>query len=138
MNAKYTITNRPSMIRYTPNALKSFFLIYPSKNLIAPIDTRNDTTIPTISTINCVDVNARPNFTIFNKLAPNITGIPKKNENSAATVLEHPSKIPPRIVAPDLDVPGISEIHQFQVPFHKIIWKDHSLVFFCFVCCGFQ
>ena len=94
MNAKYTITNRPSMIRYTPNALKSFFLIYPSKNLIAPIDTRNDTTIPTISTINCVDVNARPNFTIFNKLAPNITGIPKKNENSAATVLEHPSKIP--------------------------------------------
>ena len=88
MNAKYTITNRPSMIRYTPNALKSFFLIYPSKNLIAPIDTRNDTTIPTISTINCVDVNARPNFTIFNKLAPNITGIPKKNENSAGYYIE--------------------------------------------------
>ena len=88
MNAKYTITNRPSMIRYTPNALKSFFLIYPSKNLIATIDTRNDTTIPTISTINCVDVNARPNFTIFNKLAPNITGIPKKNENSAGYYIE--------------------------------------------------
>ena len=88
MNAKYTITNRPSMIRYTPNALKSFFLIYPSKNLIAPIDTRNDITIPTISTINCVDVNARPNFTIFNKLAPNITGIPKKNENSAGYYIE--------------------------------------------------
>ena len=109
MNAKYTIISRPSIIRYTPNALKSFFLIYPSKNLIATIDTRKDTTIPTISTINCVVVNARPNFTIFNKLAPNITGIPKKNENSAATVLEHPSKIPPRIVAPDLDVPGIND-----------------------------
>ena len=88
MNAKYTITSRPSIIRYTPNALKSFFLIYPSKNLIATIDTRNDTTIPTISTINCVDVNARPNFTIFNKLAPNITGIPKKNENSAGYYIE--------------------------------------------------
>ena len=111
MNAKYTITNRPSMIRYTPNALKSFFLIYPSKNLIAPVDTRNDTTIPTISTINCVDVNARPNFTIFNKLAPNITGIPKKNENSAAALRDIPKNKEPIIVEPDREVPGIKAKH---------------------------
>ena len=108
MNAKYTITSRLFIILYTLFVLISFFLIFLSNNLIVTIDTRKDTTIPTISTINSVVVNARPNFTIFNKLAPNITGIPKKNENSAATVLEHPSKIPPRIVAPDLDVPGIN------------------------------
>ena len=35
-----------------------------------------------------------------------MTGIPRKKVNSDATVLEQPSIIAPRIVAPDLDVPG--------------------------------
>ena len=43
----------------------------------------------------------------FNRLAPNITGMAKKKENSLATVLEQPQYKPPKIVAPDLDVPGI-------------------------------
>ena len=53
--------------------------------------------------------NAKPNFKSLSKLAPNITGIARKNVNSAATSLEVPSIIAPRIVAPDLDVPGIKD-----------------------------
>ena len=52
-------------------------------------------------------LNAKPNFLSFNKLAPNITGIDIKNENSAAKLLESPRINAPRIVAPDLEVPGI-------------------------------
>ena len=44
---------------------------------------------------------------IFNKEAPNITGIAIKNENSVAVLRLNPSSVAPRIVAPDLDVPGI-------------------------------
>ena len=43
----------------------------------------------------------------FKRLAPNMTGIAKKNENSLATVLEQPQYNPPKIVAPLLEVPGI-------------------------------
>lgn len=50
-------------------------------------------------------------LTIFNKLAPAITGIAIKNENSLATYLEHPQYRPPKIVAPDLEVPGIKARH---------------------------
>ena len=52
-------------------------------------------------------LNANPNFLSFNKLAPNITGIDIKNENSAAKLLESPRISAPIIVAPDLEVPGI-------------------------------
>lgn len=38
---------------------------------------------------------------IFKKLAPNMTGIPKKKENSVATKREAPIKMAPRIVAPE-------------------------------------
>ena len=41
--------------------------------------------------------------------APNITGIARKNVNSAATYLEVPSNNAPMIVAPERDVPGTSE-----------------------------
>ena len=45
----------------------------------------------------------------FKKLAPNIVGIPRKKENSEANVLDAPKIIPPKIVEPDLEVPGINE-----------------------------
>ena len=38
-----------------------------------------------------------------------MTGIARKKVNSAATVLEVPTRIPPMIVEPDRDVPGITE-----------------------------
>ena len=50
------------------------------------IDDTNATSIPSPNTASCEAVNASPNLTSFNKLAPNITGIAKKNVNSAATV----------------------------------------------------
>ena len=72
-------------MRYHPNTLKSCFLIYSIKNLIAKIETTNATNDPRANVINSALVKANPNLTSFNKLAPNITGIAKKNVNSDAT-----------------------------------------------------
>ena len=47
-----------------------------------------------------------PNLISFKRLAPNITGIAKKTVYSAATVLDTPINNAPKIVAPDLEVPG--------------------------------
>ena len=58
------------------------------RNLIAKIDTAKETTQPSIRYPNSPAVNAKPNLISFNKLAPNITGIPKKNENSAGYYIE--------------------------------------------------
>ena len=70
---------------------------------------REDTkavTIPISRIASSVDVNARPNFTSFKRLAPNITGIARKNVNSAATVLDTPIISAPTMVAPEREVPG--------------------------------
>ena len=72
-------------MRYQPNTLKSCFLMYPIKNLIAKIETKNATNVPVPNIIASADVKTNPNFNIFNKLAPNITGIAKKKVNSAVT-----------------------------------------------------
>ena len=45
----------------------------------------------------------------FNTVTPNITGIDKKNENSAATKRDAPRRIAPKIVAPDREVPGTND-----------------------------
>ena len=84
-NIKYAITMIPSTIRYQPNTLKSCFLMYPIKNLIAKIETKKATNVPVPSVIASAPVKSNPNFTIFSKLAPNMTGIAKKNVNSEAT-----------------------------------------------------
>ena len=76
---------------------------------MARMDTRNATAMPTTSRESSAAVKAKPNFTIFRRLAPNITGIPRKKLNSAATLLEAPRRMPPRIVAPEREVPGISD-----------------------------
>ena len=47
----------------------------------------------------------------FNRLAPKITGMANKKENSNATVHEQQKYKPPNFVAPDLDVPGIKAKH---------------------------
>lgn len=69
---------RPKTILYQPKALKSFFLIYPNKNLIAITDTINATIIPVNNKATSMPVKLKPNFISFNALAPNITGIDKK------------------------------------------------------------
>ena len=81
---KYRITNIPSTIRYHPNTLKSCFLIYPSKNLMANIDTINAVIIPNIRITISLEVKLNPNPSNLIKLAPNMTGMDKKKLNSAA------------------------------------------------------
>ena len=76
--------------------------------MIARIDTTKDTSTPTIRMINSVELKAKPNFTSFRRLAPNITGIARKKVNSAATVREVPARIPPIMVDPEREVPGIT------------------------------
>ena len=76
---------------------------------MARIDTTKDTTTPTIRMISSVELKAKPNFTSFRRLAPNITGIARKKVNSAATVRDVPARIPPIMVEPERDVPGITE-----------------------------
>ena len=73
------------------------------------MDIINAVTIPTKSIISSRFVKANPNFKSFSKLAPNITGIARKKVNSAAISLDVPRITAPKIVAPDLDVPGIKE-----------------------------
>lgn len=74
---------------------------------MANIETTKATIIPVKSIIISEPVKTNPNFSILSKLAPNITGMARKNVNSAAMNLEVPSSIAPIIVAPDLEVPGI-------------------------------
>ena len=69
-------------------------------------DTRNAVSIPAHSIISSVEENVLPNSNTLIRLAPNMTGIAKKNVNSAATLLDTPNKIPPSIVAPERLVPG--------------------------------
>ena len=83
--------------------------MYPIRNLIAITETTNATTIPTIRIINSVPVKENPNLRSFRRLAPNITGIPRKKVNSAATVREVPARIPPILVEPEREVPGITD-----------------------------
>ena len=51
------MTRIPNTIRYQPNTLKSCFLIYPIKNLIAKIETKNATNVPVPSVIASAAVN---------------------------------------------------------------------------------
>lgn len=106
---KYPTTKIPKAIRYQPNALKSLFLIYPIKNLIAITETTKATIIPVNKMVISSPVKLKPNLTSFNALAPNMTGIDKKKEYSAAMKREEPSIIAPSIVAPERDVPGIKD-----------------------------
>ena len=69
-------------------------------------DTINAETIPVNKIAASAPVKSNPNFTILRRLAPNMTGIARKNVNSAATVLDTPISNAPTIVAPDRDVPG--------------------------------
>ena len=85
------------------------------------IDDTNATSTPSPNTASCEAVNARPNLTSFNKLAPNITGIAKKNVNSAATVRLTPNINPPRIVAPERDVPGKIAAINWNIPIKKAV-----------------
>ena len=65
--------------------------------------------IPVTRSPQSVEERAISLVTSFKKLTPNITGIARKNENSAAIPREQPRIIAPSIVEPERDVPGIRE-----------------------------
>lgn len=117
-NAKTTI---PRTIRYHPKTLKSCLRIYPIKKRITTRDVTKATVIPTSKIINSGTEKANPNFTIFSRLAPNITGTARKNVYSAATVRESPSMMPPSIVAPERDVPGNTAAISWNIPIQKAV-----------------
>ena len=68
----------------------------------------NEKRQPTSRIINSSGVKLKPKPTNLRRLAPNITGIDRKKEYSAAMGLAAPIKMAPTIVAPDLEVPGMS------------------------------
>ena len=105
-------TTAPSMILYIPKGEKSLRFTKSIRNLIANKEMRKEVTIPTTRHQASRDVIAIPdamNFTIFKRDAPSIMGIAIKNENSAAAARLTPNSIPPMIVEPERDVPGIKE-----------------------------
>ena len=69
-------------------------------------ETINATSMPTINMAASIPVKDNPNFNIFNKLAPNMTGIARQKVNSEAAVRDTPTSRAPTMVAPDRDVPG--------------------------------
>ena len=83
--------------------------MYLIKNLIAITETTNATIIPVNNIATSAPVKSNPNLINFIKLAPNIIGIDIKNEYSAAIGLDPPKIMPPNIVAPERDVPGIKD-----------------------------
>ena len=93
------------------------------RNLMTNMETTKDTTMPTIRIINSQLVKTIPNLMSFNKLAPNITGIAKKNVNSAATVLETPMSKAPTIVAPEREVPGNIAAINWKIPMINAVLK---------------
>ena len=102
----------PNIILYQPKLSKLCFLTNAIKNLITNNDTKNAVNVPVIRTIISVEFNVKPsskNFTTFKSDAPSITGIAKKNENSAAAVLDTLIVDAPKIVEPERDVPGIKD-----------------------------
>ena len=75
-------------------------------------DTTKATTQPTPRMAISLVPNVPPlikYLTSLSALAPNITGIARKNVNLDATERVQPSSRPPMIVEPERDVPGISE-----------------------------
>ena len=103
------ISTIPSPILYQPKGLKSCFLTKLISILMASIETAKAMIIPRSNAQISTDEKLPPskiNFKILNPLEPTIVGIARKKVNSDAVVLERPKISAPKIVTPDLDVPG--------------------------------
>ena len=81
--------------KYTPKAVK--------------VETKKEVIQPAARTINSSGVKLKPKPSSLTKLAPSITGMDMKNENSAAIGRSVPNKIPPTMVEPEREVPGIKD-----------------------------
>jgi len=85
--------------------------MYPINHFITNNETKKARTDPENIIIHSIPVKENPIFNNFKRVAPNIVGIAKKKVNSAITLFSSPIRSPPRIVEPDLDVPGIIAKH---------------------------
>ena len=104
-------TNAPRTIRYQPKILKSCFFTKSINSLMTARDTANATTEPMrrypISAPVIVPTSMK-NFNSLYALAPTMVGMARKKVNSAAVVLDTPSKSAPMMVMPEREVPGIA------------------------------
>ena len=104
--------NMPNTILYQPKPSKLCFFTNAIRSLITKKDTRKEVTEPAIKNQISVDVRLKPSSKksrVSRAEAPSITGIARKNENSAAAVLDTPTVEAPRIVEPEREVPGTTE-----------------------------
>ena len=102
----------PKTILYQPKLSKLCLFTNAIRNLITNSDTKKAVSVPVTRTIISVELRVNPsskNLATFKSDAPSITGIAKKNENSAAAVLDTPTVDAPKIVEPERDVPGIRD-----------------------------
>ena len=96
-------------------------MTYSIRKRTASNDTANETNVPVIRTPISSAVNEKPNLTTLRRLAPNITGIARKNVYSAATVLDTPISSAPTIVAPERDVPGKIAAITWKTPMRSAV-----------------
>ena len=89
-------------------------------------ETAKETRVPIKSKAISMPVNWKPNFTIFKRLAPNITGMARKNVNSAATVRLTPIIRAPTMVAPEREVPGKTAAISWNAPMMRAVLKVMS------------
>jgi hypothetical protein len=109
---KYARITMERIIRYQPKLSKLWRFTKSIRNRIATSDTKNATTMPMIKTIisfAVIDTPESINFKTLSPDAPSIIGIAIKKENSAEAMRETPESIPPIMVEPEREVPGISE-----------------------------
>ena len=102
----------PIIMRYQPKALNPCLDTKLIKNLIARRATINATILPMIRVSRLLDIILVSSFISLKHLytvAPNIVGTARKNENSAAAVLDTLIVDAPKIVEPERDVPGIKD-----------------------------
>ena len=92
---------------------------------MAMMDTTNATTIPKIRIMSSLAVKWKPNLISFKRLAPAMIGMLIKKENSVATVREVPTSIPPMMVEPEREVPGMRE-STWKQPILKAVIGDMS------------
>ena len=88
------------------------------RNLIASRAVINEPINPTISKETSCEEKLKSLFIKSRAVAPAMVGIASRNENSTAAILFNPKNIPPIMVAPALETPGIIEI-DWQTPIKK-------------------
>src|SRR3990170_2963611 len=95
----------PNTMRYQANGRKVFLDTYAMSVRITTSAEMNATTKPMAKMGMSLVVATSAMSPILMTDAPSMAGMARKNENSVAAVRESPSVRPPRMVAPERDIP---------------------------------